>query len=180
MRYIVRALIGIVGLLVFTSAVLAQQADGSYHWETLPGKSAAAYLDEARAQAPNFNKVFSKKDVKKILSGELVRCEIGGDVSLIFENQIIVDVEVRTQSTGDFLADAEKIYGKPTDAQVLTWQNALGATWTTLHMRWMFSNGTILNFDEDATFGSTAGTANFRTPERQKEIDAIFHKPSNL
>jgi hypothetical protein len=180
MRNVLRSLAVVTALLICASGALAQEADGSYHWEKLPGKSAASYLDDARAQAPNFNKIFSKKDVKKALSGDIVRFEIGGNVALIFANQMIVDVEIRTQSAGDFLADAERIYGEPTESKVLTWQNALGATWTTLHARWVFSNGTILNFDEDTTFGTTSGTANFRTPERQKQMDSLFHRPSNL
>lgn len=180
MRNIAGSFVAVIGLLILASGASAQQADGSYHWETLPGTSAAAYFDAARAQAPNFNKLFSKRDVKRALTGELVRVDIGGNVALLFANKTIVDVEVRTHSAGDFLTDAEKIYGKPTESKVFSWQNGFGATWTTLHARWIFSNGIILNFDEDTTFGATSGTADFRTPERQKEIDSLFHRPSNL
>jgi hypothetical protein len=180
MRNIQRSLLAVLGFLILASGLWAQEADGSYHWENLPGKSASAYLDAAQAQLSKFNKMFSKRDVKKILAGELVRVEIGGNVAVIFVNKTIVDVEVRTVNAGGFLQDAEKIYGTPTESKVLTWQNGYGATWTTLHARWALSNGVIFNFDEDATFSATSGTANFRTPERQKAIDNITHRPNNL
>ncbi len=181
MRNILMSLAGFIGLLIFSSGALAQEADGSYHWEKLPGTSATTYFDAARAQSPaNFSKLFSKKDVKKVLAGGIVRVGIGGNAYLIFSRSTIVDVEVQTHNAADFLVDAEKIYGKPTETQVFNWQNGFGATWQTLRARWALNNGVILNFDQDATFGATSGTANFRTPERQKEMDSLFHRPSNL
>jgi hypothetical protein len=177
-------LAGFLLLAFYSSTAKAAQAvppGGHYHWETLPGTDATTYFNAARTQNPKtFSKTFSKGDIKNALAGKLVKIDIGGNVSLIFENKSIAEVDVFSINTGSLIEDAIHMYGEPTKAESQPMENGFGATWTVVNERWKLSNGNILTISSSPEFGDASGTAAFQTPERQREIDNILHTPSNL
>jgi hypothetical protein len=112
----------------------------------------AGFFDESVCVKPNRDTKVACKEVAKAKAGEIVGLEVihdnSGTVRLIFENQKLVEIEVRPSLSSSFaeqLSALSEKYGAPTSLGTHTEANAMGARWDCGDALWQMPDGSVIS-----------------------------------